>query len=378
MPARILHIIPTLDRSGAEKQLVLLAAGLPRDEFDVHVCALTRGGPLADDLARSGIPLHMIDKRWKFDPFAWRRVLRLVRELRPDVVQTWLFAANSYGRLAALKAGVPHIIGGERSVDPWKRPHEFFLDRWFARRIDRIVVNSSGVRDFYVAHRLPAHKFVVIPNGVCMEAPSHEAKIEARTNLLAELRLPAESRLIGAIGRLWPQKRVDDLIWAAELLKAIRPDAHLLIVGDGPRRAAHERFCYKLGVGDRVHFLGRRDDVPTLLHSLDLLWLASEYEGMPNVVMEAMAAGLPVVASDISGNRDLIVTGETGYLVRTGDRAAYAKYADRILSDAALAERLGAAGRERMQKNFSIEQMIDRYVRLYREVLAGPSLRFEN
>lgn len=371
--SRILHVIPTLDRSGAEKQLVLLAAGLPRDEFDVRVCALTRGGPLSAELEAAGIPCHAIGKRFKFDPLAWRRLLQHMREVRPDLVQTWLFAANAYGRSAALAAGVPHIVGGERCVDPWKRPHELFLDRWLARRGDRIVANSGGVRDFYVRHGLPAEKFVVIPNGVRVgPAPATN-----RQELLAELKLPDSARLIGAVGRLWPQKRLEDLIWAADLLKVIRDDAYLLIVGDGPRRDALERYCGQVRIEDRVRFLGHRDDVPRLLSHTELLWLASEYEGLPNVILEAMAAGLPVVASDIPGNRDLVIPGETGWLVAVGDSAGYAKWAERLLSDRDLARRMGAAGRQRVSIEFSVEKMVERFTALYRELLAQNKKRVD-
>ena len=360
-----MQIIPTLDRSGAEKQLALLACGLPRDEFEVHVCLLTRSGPLAADLAAAGVPTTLVGKRGKLDPAAFLRLKRHIAALQPDLVHTWLFAANSYGRAAALAAGVRRIVAGERSVDPWKVWHELAIDRWLARRTDRIVVNSSGVRDFYVQHGLPSEKFTVIPNGIGPAAPSDLS----RADLLAELELPAAARLIGAVGRLWPQKRIKDLIWAADLLKVIRDDVHLLIIGDGPLRQRLERFRRQVRIEDKVHFLGHRDDVPRLLPHFDALWLASEYEGLPNVVMEAMAAGVPVVASDISGNRDLIVSGETGYLVPLGDRAAFARETRRLLEDAELARRLGEAGRRRMLAEFTVEQMIARHAALYRELV---------
>lgn len=367
MTKRILQIIPTLDRSGAEKQLALLACGLPRDEFEVHVCLLTRSGPLAADLAAAGVPTTLVGKRGKLDPAAFLRLKRHIAALKPDLVHTWLFAANSYGRAAALAAGVRRIVAGERSVDPWKVWHELAIDRWLAWRTDSVVVNSSGVRDFYVQHGLPSEKFTIIPNGIGPAAPSDLS----RADLLAELELPAAARLIGAVGRLWPQKRIKDLIWATDLLKVIRDDVHLLIIGDGPLRQRLERFRRQVRIEDKVHFLGHRDDVPRLLPHFDALWLASEYEGLPNVVMEAMAAGVPVVASDISGNRDLIVQGETGYLVPLGDRAAFARETRRLLEDAELARRFGEAGRRRMLAEFTVEQMVARHVKLYRELCNG-------
>jgi glycosyltransferase involved in cell wall biosynthesis len=367
MPRRILHIIPTLDRSGAEKQLTLLAAGLPRDEFDVHVCALTRGGPLLKSLESAGIPTTVIGKRWKLDPPAWWRLRRHVAALRPDLVQTWLFAANAYGRAAATSTGVPRIVASERSVDPWKRWHELALDRRLASRTDRIVVNSTGVSDFYIGHGLPREKFVLIPNGIDPSEASSNRLPLSRDALLAELELPADARLVIAVGRLWPQKRVDDLIAALGILKMFRHDIHLLIVGDGPLRQRLERFRDDLEL--HVHFLGHRADVPQLLPLCDLMCLASGYEGLPNVVMEAMLAGLPVLASDIPGNRDLIVSEQTGQLVPVGDRPAWARWINKLLDERNLASHLAGAAGERVRTEFTVERMVARHATLYRELL---------
>jgi glycosyltransferase involved in cell wall biosynthesis len=317
------------------------------------------------------IPVTVIGKSWKIDLAALGRLLRLIRRLAPQVVQTCIFAANAYGRAAAFRAGVPHVLAGERCVDPWKRWHELLIDRHLARRTQRIITNSNGVREFYVGHGLPAEKFAVIPNGV---EPFRPSRVAAREELLQELGLPGNARLIGAVNRLWPQKRVKDLIWAADLLKCVRDDTHLLIVGDGPQRWRLERYRDQVEITDRVHFLGERDDVPRLLPHLDCLWLGSEYEGQSNAIMETMSAGIPVVATDIPGNRDLVVPGETGYLVPVGDRAGFARWTQTLLDDPALAQRLGAAGRQRMLAEFSVEKLIARHVALYEQVLGDYQL----
>jgi glycosyltransferase involved in cell wall biosynthesis len=364
MTKRILLIIPTLDRAGAEKQLYLLAAGLPRDEFDVHVCALTRGGPLAADLREAGIPLTIIGKRWKLDPGAFWRLKQCIAGLRPHLIHTWMFAANTYGFAAARACGVKNVVVGQRCVDPWKSRLQLALDRQLARRCRGVVVNSEGVRDFYVRHGAPPELVRVIPNAVAMPSPPNTT----RNQLLAELGLPAQSRLIGLVGRLWPQKRVKDAIWAADLLKVIRDDVHLLVVGDGPQRDRLRRFRDQVCIRGKVHFLGERGDVPRLLPHLDVLWSTSGYEGQSNAILEAMASGVPVVATDIPGTRELVVAGETGYLIPVGDRAAFAKHTERLLNDAALAGRFSAAARHRVESEFSVEKMVERHVGLYREL----------
>jgi len=365
---RLLLIIPTLVRGGAEKQLTLLACGLPRDQFDVHVAVLTHSGPLEGDLRAAGIPVIIIGKRWKFDPLCYWRLQRHIAALRPDIVHTWLFAANAYGRQAAIQAGVKHILAGERCVDPWKAAWQLAIDRALARRTERLVTNSTGVKDFYVSRGLPAEKFAIIPNGI---APKPVSNAVAREQLLAELSLPANARLLGAVGRLWPQKRVKDLIWAADLLKTTRDDAHLLIVGDGPQRSRLERYRDQSLITERVHFLGERDDVPRLMQHFDVLWLGSEYEGQSNAIMEAMLAGVPVIATDIPGNRDLVVDGTTGYLVPPGDRFEFTRRTHWLLDDEALRKRLGEAGRQRVLTEFTVEQMVGRHAALYRELAAS-------
>jgi glycosyltransferase involved in cell wall biosynthesis len=363
---RIVEIIPTLDRGGAEKQMTLLACEMARRGVDVQVIALTRSGPLEATLREAGVEVHTINKRFKFDPSAYFRLKRKLRELKPDVVHTWIFAANAYGRLASIRAGVPRTIGGERCVDPWKRWHELAIDRWLAKRSDCIATNSSGVRDFYVKNGIDDAKFVVIPNGIRPQPvePIDEAEFLRRTGL------PAGVRRIVAVGRLWPQKRYKDLIWATDLLDAAREDTHLCIVGEGPLRDRLEKYRDQIELHDRVHFLGARDDVSQLLPHFDCFWIGSAYEGQSNSLMEAMLAGVPAVASDIPGNRDLITHEIHGLLYPLGDRAEMATCTHRLFEDSELAGKLADAAKQRMLDEFSVEQMVDRYIQLYRNPLS--------
>ncbi|MBN1395316.1 MAG: glycosyltransferase, partial [Pirellulales bacterium] len=288
-----------------------------------------------------------------------------VFRIRPELIHAWMFAANTYGFAAARVCGVKNVVISQRCVDPWKSRLQLFLDRAMARRCRAVVVNSRGVRDFYVLHGAPPERVRLIPNGVAMPPPPEVT----REQLLAELKLPPDSRLIGMVGRLWPQKRVQDAIWAADLLKVIRDDLHLLIVGDGPQRDQLRRFRDQVRIRDRVHILGHRDDVPRLMPHFDVLWSTSGYEGQSNVILEAMASGVPVVATNIPGTRELVVADETGFLVPLGDRAAFAKQTDRILNDSELIARLSTAARKRVENEFSVERMIARHVELYRELL---------
>lgn len=360
---RILFLIPTLDRAGPEKQLTLLACGLKSRGWDVHVGCLTRGGPYREPLEAAGVPVTILGKPWKLDPLAWFRWRRFITQLKPDLVHTWLSAANTFGRAAALAAGVKHVIASERGVDASKRSHQRLIDRYLARRTERITTNSAGIVEFCVRQGLPKEKFAVIPNGVAPFDPQRQVD---RMELLRELDLPEHAVLVGTVGRLWPHKRHKDLIWAADLVQCVHAEVYLLVIGEGPQRWRLERYASQVTAGRPIRFLGERDDVSRLLPHLVCFWQGSAFEGQSNAVLEAMTVGLPVVASDIPGHRDLVVDGETGYLVRLGDRAGFASRTSQLLKHPELRQQLGAAAKQRAAERFSIAEMVDGYEQLYR------------
>jgi len=189
--------------------------------------------------------------------------------------------------------------------------------------------------------------------------------------LLAELEIPPGAPVIGFIGRMARQKRVDDLVYAMGLMAILRPDAYLLLIGDGPERERLMKFARDINIDHHIRFTGHRADAANLLRVMDVFWLASEFEGQSNSLMEAVAAGLPAVPSDIPPNRELGVDGETGLLVKVGDRVGFQQFTDRLLADLQLARRLGDAGRERMCREFSLDSMVAAYARLYREVASS-------
>jgi glycosyltransferase involved in cell wall biosynthesis len=351
-----------MDRGGAEKQLCLLAENLPRDLFDVHVMLLTRDGPRSERLRAAEIPVTLIGKRFKADPSALLRLRRELVRLQPDVVHTWLFAANSFGRAAARLAGIPRIFASERCVDPWKTAAHFFVDRQMARFTEAISTNSSGVRDFYAEHGIDPGLFRIIPNAI---EPRPEATIE-RDEALRRLDVLPDRKLILAVGRLWPQKRYRDLIWAGELLASLREDTTLVIIGDGPQRGELLRHRDAVTVPERVRFAGNRNDVAELLPHADAFWIGSQYEGQSNAVIEAMQAEVPVVASDIPGNRDLVIHDQTGLLVKLGDTADFARQTNKLFENPADSLRLGTAARERIESEFSVSAMVRGHLDLYR------------
>ncbi len=367
MRRKICQIIPTLDQGGAEKQMSLLACHLNRQQFESHVVVLTRSGPLEQTLLDAGVHVHLIGKRNKLDPAALLRLTRTLRQLAPDVVHTWLFAANSYGRWAARRAGVPIIVAGERCVDPWKRWWHYAIDRRLLRSTSTIVTNTDAVSSFYAQHGIPRESFTVIPNAVI---PSSQPSL-SRLELFKRLGVKPRGRVVGAVGRLWKQKGYRDLIWAGELVRVAYHDAVLLILGDGPDREALRAFRDRSGAQDAVHFVGHRSDAAQLMSAFDVLWNGSLYEGQSNTILEAMTLGIPAVASDIPGTRDLIEHAKTGYLYPPGDLGSLTRSTVALLRDDALRAQMGEQARRRASRLFSLEQMVQSHERLYLSLLDG-------
>jgi len=365
-PRRIVYVIPTLDQSGAEKQLALLATGLPRDRFAPHVVALTRGGPYQQDIEAAGIPVTVIGKRWKADVGAYFRLKRVLHHLQPDLVHTWLFAANAYTRIALGKQPRCPVVVSERCVDSWKSAWQLRIDRWLAPRTACLIGNSASVIEFYQQHGLPAEQLRVIPNGVAAETGAGMTHVEA----CEQLGLPPESFLAGYVGRLAPQKRVQDLVWAVETLRQIRPQFHLVVIGDGPERERLESFADAIGCPKNVHFLGHREDAAAWMTGFDAVGLASGFEGMSNSLMEAMGAGKPVVVSDIPANRELVTHEQTGLLVKLGDGVGFMQSFRRLMDEPDLGPRIGAAAQSQMREQFSVGKMIERHIELYDSILS--------
>jgi glycosyltransferase involved in cell wall biosynthesis len=340
---------------------------------------------MQSEFAAAGIPVAHIGRRFAIDPLADVRLARHVARLRPDVVHTWgtvpgLFgpvmvrAKGGWGRDKNERLARPRIIAGYDHIGRYQSAWARTAERLFARYVDRFVANSPTVRDWCVGCGLPAERFVVIQWGVSSGTgfgpltASDLQCVPRRDDLLRELNLPANARLIGVIGRLTHEKRVKDLIWAADLLRVLHENLRVLIIGDGRERAQLERYARLASDLEHIRFLGERADVPRIMPHLDVLWNADENTGPSLAILEATAAGIPVIASDTPSNRELIVEGETGHLIPLGTRAgraARARATDRIFNDAEMARRLANAAVQRAAKQFRSELMVQHYAAAY-------------
>ncbi len=284
----------------------------------------------------------------------------LLRTNRPDILQAFLFHANVLGPWAARCAGVARVLTGIRVAERQRSWH-----RWIARRTahwaNRHVCVSQSVADFTArVTGLDPQSLLVIPNGVDVGRFEQVAPID-----LASLGLPAGRRAFACVGRLDVQKGVDWLIDRMPGVFAAQQSHDLLVVGTGPQQRSLLRRAAKLGIAERVHFAGLRSDVPAILAAIDVLVLPSRWEGMPNIVLETMASGKPVVASDVEGVAELIGPENAEQIVPGGNPQAFSQQLLKMLENPPLAAALGERNARRVRAHFPIEKMVAAYEQLF-------------
>lgn len=364
-PRRITFVITELDVGGAERALVQLVIGLPRDQWESRVISIGPWGPLVATLQDAGLAVHCLDALYLWDtPRVLWQLRREFRAFRPEIVQTFLFHANILGRIAGRWAGVPHIVSGIRVAE---RRSSLYgaIDRWTNCWVECNVCVSRAVAEFCERESgLDPRKSVVIPNGVEI-APFQAAEPIS----VADFGLPADAPIVLAIARLEHQKGIDLLLKAAAGFLQGAPEAHLVILGDGVDRLQLEQQATSTPVADRIHFLGHRSDVARWLKRAQMLVLPSRWEGMPNVVLEAMAGGVAVVATDVEGVREILKDGVNGRIVPSGDVATLTEVTASLIRQPKFCKELGVAAQESVVKCFTVEAMIEQYDRLYRKLL---------
>jgi glycosyltransferase involved in cell wall biosynthesis len=362
-PVRVLFVIDELDVGGTEQQILELVKRLDR-RYHPMVCCF-RPGRVSREIERAGIPVFVFRKRGKVDLRLVWALRRLMRRERVDLVQTYLFTANTWARLAAILARVPIIVSSERNVDIWESGYKRLLGRWLDRWTQCTVANSEAVKTYLVGKGLPDDKTRVIHNGVDWQRFTGSVTSEATK---AELGIPPHHAVVGLLARLEPQKDPRTFLRAAARLAEAMPAVSFLVVGGGSLEADLRRMAGELGLGPRTVFTGPRRDVSELLAVCDVSVMSSLKEGMSNTIMESMAAGKPVVATRVGGNPELIDDGVTGFLVPTRDPARLAAAIHEVLADPPRAKAMGLKGRARITERFSADAMVEATERLYDEL----------
>ncbi|MFH1430141.1 MAG: glycosyltransferase [Candidatus Uhrbacteria bacterium] len=364
---RLTHIMTSFDIGGAEQLVLDICRRLDRKRFEVTVVAVVRGGPMRAEFHDAGVHTEVIGKRTKLGLDTIRKLSAFLRSPKSDIVHTHLFGGDTWGRIAARRVGVQHIVSTEHNVNLDEGFVKRFVKRRLARRTDRIIAVSDAVRSYSIRYdRVPLGKMLVIPNGV--DASYFQSSAA----------LPRYGVRLLTVGRLVHQKGHAVLIDALSLLRARCPQVSLDIVGDGPLRASLEQQVRAYHLSDIVRFHGFRRDVRDFYQRADIVVLPSRWEGFGIAAIEASACSVPVVASAVGGLLEAIIDQETGILVPVGDAKLLAEALSDLVADRTQRVLMGHAGRRHVIRNFDIVRVVERYAALYEELMSISHRRGEH
>lgn len=373
---KILFIITGLSVGGAEMMLLKLLQQLERDVFSPVVISLTSCGEIGRKLLTMGIPVLSLDMKLGFKVFFKLYHLKcLVKSINPDIVHTWMYHADLIGGVCARFAGVNKIL--------WSVRHSEISFK-YNNKITMLLVRLCAVLSYIVPQKIlfcsntslcnhvrigyQRAKSFVIPNG--FDLARFDINLSMRQSVRAELNLTPDVQLVGLIARDNPQKNHSGFISAAKQIHLVLPDVHFLLVGNNIdiNNTRIVRQVVDAGLANRMHLLGRRDDIPRLMASLDILASSSIGEAFPNVLGEAMASGVPCVVTDVGDSADIV--GETGRVVPAGDMSGLARNICELLSlPSVKRQALGAQARERVYQHYELKMIVQQYEGTYLALL---------
>lgn len=369
-PVRVLFVVGNFVAGGAERHLLELWSRLDRSRFEIEIACFRREGQFLTAVEALGWPVHELGVRQRiYDASGLRglvRLIRLARRFRPDVIHGYLFGPNLFAAVAGRLTGVRAVVVAKRNVDAFETPRQVAVQRIAHRLATHVTAVSEAVADSATALWVPRARVTVIPNGV--DAARFEGLRPDRARLGVNGTLP----VVGSVGCLAARKDYGTLLEALALLRARGLDFWAVLIGDGPERTGLEERARALGLEAHLRLLGERSDVDLLLPAMDVFVLSSREEGIPNALLEAMAAGRPAVVTAVGGNREVLDDGETGWMVPPSSPAALADALEDALTHPAEARRRGDMARRVTLAQRGIGAMVRRHEEFYRRVAGRP------
>lgn len=376
-------MITWLPQGGIERKIVAVLPRLNKDLFDVHLCCIRERGALADDLEAAGVPVHLVPFKSRLDPLALLKLRSLTRRLNIDLIHSHMYRANTPA--TALRIANPrlHVIGHYHNVNTWESQRQLRMDRFMAlRRSMNVAVSEAVRRNVVETLSLPEELTTTLYNCVDLDEFKRPEPL-VRERLRADLGYLPRHKVVIMVARAVTQKNHTLVVESAPEILRECPDTQFLFAGGGPDEDAMKQKVEQLGLSKHFTFLGRRDDVPNLLATADVAILPSFKEGFSNAVLEAMACGLPVVASDVGGNAEIIEPGINGYLLETSPdatsrfgvaihNAQFPRLLKRLLTDDEHRARLAEAAWQK-SRHYGIDAMVREVEQLYLEILEGKA-----
>jgi len=368
---RILFLVTGLAYGGAETQVVYLATRFKSRGWEVGVVSLIPPKAYIEDLEKADVLVFSLDIRRKLpDPRPILRLVQIIRKWQPDVVHSHMVHANLLARIVRPLAPFPVLVCTAHSIDEGGRLREV-LYRLTDPFCDLTTqVSQAGLESYVHVGAVPRHKICYIPNGVDTERfkPNLEDRLKVRKEL------GVEGFVWFAVGRFDPPKDYPNMLQAFVRVVHKHLNTMLLIAGDGPLRKTMENMTRELGVEKHVRFLGIRRDIPQLMNAADAYVMSSEWEGMPMVLLEASACRLPIVATNVGGNAEIVLDGQTGFLVPPKSPEALSQAMLRMMDlPEEVREKMGEQARKHIESNFSLDRIVDCWEALYYELLNRSS-----
>ena len=367
---KILHLITSLEVGGAQHGLLL---GLPRfdpQRYEHIICSITDRMHMSDLYRAKGIEVRTLGLSSKLDLSVAFRLRSLLRELQPDILHTYLLHGNVLGRIVGRLTGVPTIIGSERTIGQARRWGRL-ATKLTNPLTDAVEVNSNiGAAAIEKDLGVPSQKIEVVRSGLDIETL---ASSDRRNEIRGELNLEPDQHLVVFAGRLRPVKGIVSGVEAFAKATKTNPNLHLAIAGEGEQRAKLESLAQKLEAANHITFLGVRNDIPDLLSAADSILIPSLNEGFPRLAIEAMAAGKPIIATNVGGTPEAIDDGVTGILVPAKEIDAMADAVLRLADDPDWQAKLGEAGRKKATANYSVHSYVSRLIDIYTKYSTHPA-----
>ena len=377
MKPNVLFIIDSFEQGGSERQALQLLRDLHHSgRCNVHLACLQNKGSLRADAEQLGLgEIHEYALTSFYD---WnfvkqlRRVASFIKENEIDVVHTHCFYTNIFGMAGGFLAGVPARVTSKGETDGFRTPMQKRAERLSFRLAHRVIANCLVVQNQLIREGVHPKRIIQHYNGLDLDRLKVAPRF-TREQARAKFGLPNDRRFMTIVANLRnPVKDHPTFLRAAARVRAAVPDAAFVIAGEGELMPSLKTLAAELGIANDVHFIGRCDDVATLLFASDIGVLSSKAEGFANAILEYMAAGLPVVATNAGGVREAIIEGETGYVVASGDDEKMADRLVQILTDDERARAMGALGRAVVAEKFSSDRHLKNTLELYDELLAQP------
>ena len=359
----LMQIVFTLELGGLECLVLNLVRKLSKTKYNISVCSLSPTGKLEDKFIEMGVKVYHIEKSKGIDYSLYFKLARFLKKNKIDIIHTHNPAPWFYGVLAGKLAGVKAAVHTEHSSLFAEQNKLMLAEKFLSRITEAVVSDSDKVTDFLVKKLgIRENRITTIVNGIDLDEFKKVIDIKAKK---AELGIPEDSLVIGNVARLEPVKDHLYLLDAFNRVVPFMSNAILVVVGGGSQSEILKAKAIELGIADKVFFLGVRDDIAAILRILDVFALTSINEGISLSILEAMASGLPVLATNVGGNPDVVVDGETGFLLPLKNPDKVAEIMKNLLSNKELSMRMGEAGLMRVVQLFSLDRMVQNYENVY-------------